>query len=204
MKAKASICISENDILIKSLEIAIGRIESMIDRGMDNSKKVLQNLVDKAINRIIEIKSDKKPPIKPDKNAKYYAELTVNLDIIDEPMIADPDVNNEDSSKRYTHDTIRELSYYNGEKKIDLGFVGSCMVHKGDIKIVAKMLRNLEETQGNVKFKAPLVLTAPTYNIIEELKKEGDWKILQNTPVLSLTILNLKILQDLNMIIFYI
>ena len=53
------------------------------------------------------------------------------------------------------------------------------MVHKGDIKIVAKMLRNLEEIGGKVEFKAPLVLTAPTYNIIEELKEEGDWEILQ-------------------------
>ena len=179
MKAKASICISEDDTLIKSLEIAIGRIQSMIDKGMDNSKKVLQSLVDKANNRIKEIKSGKKPPIKPDENAKYYAEFTVDLDIIDEPMIADPDVNNEDTSKRYTHDTIRELSYYKGKKKVDLGFVGSCMVHKGDIKIVAKMLRNLEEINGKVEFKAPLVLTAPTYNIIEELKEEGDWEILQ-------------------------
>ena len=44
-------------------------------------------------------------------------------------MIADPDVYIEDTSKRYTHDTIRELSYYKGKKKNDLGFVGSCMVH---------------------------------------------------------------------------
>ena len=56
-------------------------------------------------------------------------------------MIADPDVHNDDVSKRYTHDTIRELSFYEGKKIVDLGFVGSCMVHKGDIKIVAKMLR---------------------------------------------------------------
>ena len=40
-------------------------------------------------------------------------------------MIADRDVNNEDVSKRYTHDIIRELSYYEGEKVVDLGFVGS-------------------------------------------------------------------------------
>ena len=179
MKAKASICISEEDTLIRSLKIAIGRIQSMINNGMDNNKKVLQSLVDKADYRIKEIKSGKKPPIKPDENAKYYAEFIVDLDIIDEPMIADPDVNNDDTSKRYTHDTIRELSYYNGKKKVDLGFVGSCMVHKGDIKIVAKMLKNLEDVYGKVEFKAPLVLTAPTYNIIEELKKEGDWKILQ-------------------------
>ena len=179
MKAKASICISEDNTLIESLQIAIKRIQCMINKGMDNSKKVLQNLVNKANNRITEIKSGKKPPIKPDENAKYYAEFTVDLDIINEPMIADPDVNNEDTSKRYTHDTIRELSYYKGKKKIDLGFVGSCMVHKGDIKIVAKMLKNLEEIHGKVEFNAPLVLTAPTYNIIEELKEEGDWEILQ-------------------------
>ncbi len=94
-------------------------------------------------------------------------------------MIADPDVNNEDVSKRYTHDTIREISFYEGEKHIDLGFIGSCMVHKGDIKIVAKMLKNLENQYGKVEFKAPLVVTAPTYNIIDELKVEGDWEILQ-------------------------
>ena len=74
MKAKASICISEDDTLIESLVIAIGRIQSMIDKGMDNSKKVLHNLIEKANNRIEEVKSGKKPPIKPDKNAKYYAD----------------------------------------------------------------------------------------------------------------------------------
>ena len=53
------------------------------------------------------------------------------------------------------------------------------MVHKGDLKIVAQMLRNLEKKSGKVKFKAPLVVAAPTYNIIDELKEEGDWDILQ-------------------------
>ena len=94
-------------------------------------------------------------------------------------MIADPDVNNADVSKRYTHDTIRPISYYAADKKVDLGFVGSCMVHKGDIKIVAQMLKNLEAANGKVEFKAPLVVAAPTYNIIDELKAEGDWEILQ-------------------------
>ena len=118
MKAKASICISEDNTLIKSLQIAIERIQTMIDKGMDNSKNVLQSLIDKANIRIKEIKSGKKPAIKPDKNAKYYSQFTVDLDIIDEPMIADPDVKNEDTSKRYTHDTIRELSYYKGKKRL--------------------------------------------------------------------------------------
>ena len=179
MKAKASICISQNDTLIKSLNIAKDRIQIMIQKGMDNEGQVLQGLIDKANNRIEEIKTGKKPPLNPDENANYYAEFVVDLDVINEPMIADPDVHNEDVSKRYTHDTIRNLSFYEGKKHIDLGFVGSCMVHKGDIKIVAKMLKNIEENSGKVVFKAPLVVTAPTYNIIDELKEEGDWAILQ-------------------------
>ena len=179
MKAKASICISEPETLIQSLEIAKSRIQIMIDKEMDNEPQVLQGLIDLANKRIKEIETGEKPPLTPDDNAKYHAEFEVDLDIIDEPMIADPDVHNEDVSKRYTHDTIRELSFYEGKKHIDLGFVGSCMVHKGDIKIVSKMLKNLEELHGEVVFKAPLVLTAPTYNIIDELKEEGDWEVLQ-------------------------
>ncbi len=41
------------------------------------------------------------------------------------------------------------------------------------------MLKNLEKAQGKVEFKAPLVVAAPTYNIIDELKEEGDWDVLQ-------------------------
>ncbi|MEL7266119.1 MAG: bifunctional aconitate hydratase 2/2-methylisocitrate dehydratase, partial [Planctomycetota bacterium] len=179
MKAKASICISQDDTLIKSLEIARDRIQIMLDRGMDNEKAVLQGLINQANQRIKEIRSGDKPALAPDNNAKYFAEFEVDLGLIDEPMIADPDVHNDDVSKRYTHDTIRELSYYGGKKKVDLGFVGSCMVHKGDLKIVSQMLRNLEQQHGTVEFQAPLVVAAPTYNIIDELKEEGDWDLLQ-------------------------
>jgi len=179
MKAKASICISQDDTLIESLEIAKSRIQVMIDKGMENEAKTLHSLIAIADKRIAEIKSGEKPALRPDDNAKYAAEVVVDLDQIVEPMIADPDVNNIEVSKRYTHDTIRPISYYGSEKKVDLGFVGSCMVHKGDMKIVAQMLRNLEKTNGKVEFNAPLVVAAPTYNIIDELKEEGDWDILQ-------------------------
>ena len=179
MKAKASICISQDATLIESLEIAKSRIQVMIDKGMDNEKQVLQGLIDQADNRIAEISSGEKPALTPDAHAKYYREFVVDLDQVVEPMIADPDVNNDDVSKRYTHDTIRPVSYYEGVKKVDLGFVGSCMVHKGDLKIVSHMLRNLEKERGKVEFQAPLVVTAPTYNIIDELKEEGDWNTLQ-------------------------
>ena len=179
MKAKASICISEDDILIESLDIAKGRIQIMIDKGMDNEKQVLKGLINIANRRISEIKSGEKTSIKPDINANYFAKVVVDLDEIAEPMIADPDVNNDDVSKRYTHDTIRPLSFYGGIKKVDLGFVGSCMVHKGDMKILAQMLKNIEAIHGRVEFKSPLVVAPPTYNIVDELKAEGDWEVLQ-------------------------
>jgi aconitate hydratase 2 / 2-methylisocitrate dehydratase len=179
MKAKASICISEDDTLIESLEIAKSRIQIMIDKGMDNHNQVLQGLINKANKRIAEIRSGEKPALTPDANAKYYAEVEVDLDQIAEPMIADPDVNNKDVSKRYTHDTIRPLSFYGGDKKVDLGFIGSCMVHKGDMKILAQMLKNVEAQNGKVEFKAPLVVAPPTYNIVDELKAEGDWEVLR-------------------------
>ena len=179
MKAKASICISEDETLIESLEIAKSRIQIMIDKGMDNQAQVLKGLIEKADQRIKEIQTGENSALKPDENAKYSAEFVVDLDKIVEPMIADPDVHNEDVSKRYTHDILRPVSYYEGRKKVDLGFVGSCMVHKGDLKILSHMLMNLEKQSGRVEFKAPLIVAPPTYNIIDELKDEGDWKILQ-------------------------
>ena len=130
MKAKASICISDNNTLIESLKIAKNRIKIMIDKGMDNKNQMLKNLFDIAEKRIKEIQSGTKPPLTPDDNAKYSDEVVIDLNEIFEPMIADPDVNNIDVSKRYTHDTIRPISYYQAKKKVDLGFVGSCMVHK--------------------------------------------------------------------------
>lgn len=179
MKAKASICISEPETLIESLEIAKSRIQIMIDRGMDNDTQVLAGLIAKAQQRIEGLRSGDAPALLPDDNAKYAAEFVVDLDQIVEPMIADPDVNNDDVSKRYTHDTIRPISYYGGEKQVDLGFVGSCMVHKGDMQIISQMLRNIEKQHGTVEFKAPLVVAPPTYNIVNELKAEGDWEVLQ-------------------------
>jgi len=178
MKAKASICISEDATLVESLEIAKSRIQIMIDKGMENTAGTLQGLIDIADKRIAGIKSGETPALSPDADAKYFAEFVVDLDQIAEPMIADPDVNNADVSKRYTHDTIRPVSYYGGDKKVDLGFVGSCMVHKGDMKIIAQMLKNLEK-DGEIKFNAPLVVAPPTYNIVDELKAEGDWAVLQ-------------------------
>jgi aconitate hydratase 2/2-methylisocitrate dehydratase len=179
MKAKASICISNDETLIASLELAKSRIQIMIDKGMEHENGMLAKLIGIADQRIAQIRSGEKPALAPDENAKYFAEVVVDLDEIIEPMIADPDVNNADISKRYTHDTIRPISYYRAEKHVDLGFVGSCMIHKGDMKIISQMLKNLEKQEGKIEFQAPLVVAPPTYNIVDELKEEGDWSVLQ-------------------------
>ena len=47
--------------------------------------------------------------------------MVVDLDAIDEPMIADPDVNNDDVSKRYTHDVIRPGSFYKDKPVVVVG-----------------------------------------------------------------------------------
>ena len=41
------------------------------------------------------------------------------------------------------------------------------------------MLRNIEKQNGHVEFKIPLVIAPPTYNIVDELKAEGDWDVLK-------------------------
>ena len=63
MKAKASICISDDDTLIQSLEIAKSRIQIMIDKGKNNDRQVLQGLIDRADRRIEEIRSGEKPAL---------------------------------------------------------------------------------------------------------------------------------------------
>jgi len=73
------------------------------------------------------------------------------------------------------------------------------MVHKGDMKILAQMLKNIEKQQGKVEFKAPLVVAPPTYNIVDELKAEGDWEVLQNIQDLNLMIMRQKLLLVPNM-----
>jgi aconitate hydratase 2/2-methylisocitrate dehydratase len=62
----------------------------MIDKGMDNAKQVLKidSIADK---RIADIRSGEKPALTPDANAKYFAEVVIDLDIVEEPMIADPE-----------------------------------------------------------------------------------------------------------------
>ncbi|MEC7538708.1 MAG: aconitase family protein, partial [Pseudomonadota bacterium] len=65
MKAKASICISDDETLIESLEISKSRIQSMIDKGMDNEVQMLKGLIEIADKRIAEIHSGENPALTP-------------------------------------------------------------------------------------------------------------------------------------------
>ena len=123
------------------LEIARDRIQIMIEKGMDNDAQMLGGLIKIAETRINQIKSGEKPAIKPDSNAKYFAEVTVDLDLINEPMIADPDVNNIDISKRYTHDTIRPISFYDANKRL----IWDLLDHAWSIRAILKLLHKCYE-----------------------------------------------------------
>ena len=52
------------------------------------------------------------------------------------------------------------------------------MIHKGDMVLFLKCSRILRSNRAPW-FKAPLVVAPPTYNIVDELKEEGDWEVLQ-------------------------
>ena len=60
MKAKASVCISNDETLIGSLELAKSRIQIMIDKGMEHENGMLAKLIGIAEARIAQIKSGEK------------------------------------------------------------------------------------------------------------------------------------------------
>ena len=73
----------------------ISRVESVLqDSGVRWPRVELQSWLNESYLSIV--------LLRPDANAKYSSEVVVDLSLIDEPMIADPDVNNHDVSKRYT------------------------------------------------------------------------------------------------------
>lgn len=178
MKVKVLICILQDEMLIELLEIVKLCIQIMIDKGMENVVGMLQGLIVLVDKCIVEIWLGEKFVLVFNVNVKYFVEVEVDLDLIDELMIVDFDVNNVDVFKCYIYDIICFVFYYGVMKKVDLGFVGFCMVYKGDIKIVVQMLKNVEKVNGKVEFKVFLVVVVFIYNIIDELKVEGDWEIL--------------------------
>ena len=94
----------------------------MINKGMDNDAQMLQGLVDRADARIAQIKSGEKPALALDEDRSMPQKL-VDLDLINEPMIADPDVTNADVSKRYTRHNP-PVSFYNSKRRLIWALLG--------------------------------------------------------------------------------
>jgi len=69
----------------------------MIDKGMENQAGTLKGLIALADKRIEEVKSGTTPALSP-ATMLNTREVVIDLDVIDQPMIADPDVNNDDAS----------------------------------------------------------------------------------------------------------
>jgi len=106
----------------------------------------------------------KKPDIlKADANANYSTTIEIDLNELQEPVIACP--NDPDNVKLLSKEagtTIQEV------------FIGSCMTNIGHYRAAAKILENSGKT------KAKLWICPPTRMDEEVLKKEGYYKIFED------------------------
>ncbi len=100
--------------------------------------------------------------IKKDTDAKYFAEIEINLADITEPVLACPN----------DPDNVKLLSEVSGQK-IDEVFIGSCMTHVDHFKKIGKLLN--ESSHLPVK----LWITPPTVIDQDILKKEGFYRIFE-------------------------
>ena len=53
------------------------------------------------------------------------------------------------------------------------------MVHKGDMKILSPLLPLHKAQQGTVSFPSPLLFAPPPSPLLDVLKAEGDWEVLE-------------------------
>ncbi len=100
--------------------------------------------------------------ISADSNAEYADIIDINLDEINEPVVACPN----------DPDNVKRLSEVAGES-IDEVFIGSCMTNIGHYRAAAKVL------EGAGKNQARLWVCPPTRMDEEILKKEGYYAIFE-------------------------
>jgi aconitate hydratase 2/2-methylisocitrate dehydratase len=77
---------------------------------------------------------------------QYFAEVVIDLDLVEEPMIADPDVNNADVSKDIRMIRLDHFLFLRSEKKLILVLL--VLVWFWRFKILSKMLQNIDEQYG--------------------------------------------------------
>ncbi len=135
----------------------ISLLTNMIARGYKDPRTIGR--------RIQEMKKwlDKPEIITADPNAQYSSTIQINLDDLQEPVIACPN----------DPDNVKLLGQEAG-KGIQEVFIGSCMTNIGHYRAAAKILEN------SGKAKARLWICPPTRMDEDVLKKEGYYQIFED------------------------
>jgi aconitate hydratase 2/2-methylisocitrate dehydratase len=152
--AGATIKLSE-DKVVEFVKSNVSLMKKMIEEGYER-RETLEN-------RIKECEDWIKNPIllSRDENAEYKAILEIDLDEIDEPILACPN----------DPDDVKKLSEVAGTK-IDEVFIGSCMTNIGHFKAAGKIFEN----ESYIK-DTKIWLCPPTIMDAKVLKEEGFFNI---------------------------
>ncbi len=132
----------------------IALMEKMIEEGYQNAETLHR--------RIESCKEWLKNPVllRPDQNSEYAAVIEIDLDEIEEPLLACPN----------DPDDVKPLSEVAGDK-IDEIFIGSCMTNIGHFRAAGKIFENAGYLPTRIW------LTPPTKMDRRQLIKEGYYSI---------------------------
>lgn len=128
-------------------------LRELADRGYESSETLIKRA--KEMEDWIENES----LLEKDENAQFFETLEINLDEIDEPILACPN----------DPDDVKLLSELKGTK-VDEVFIGSCMTHIGHFRALGKII------EGE-KVKSKLWVCPPTAMDREILREEGLYSI---------------------------
>ncbi len=154
--AGCSIKLSENTVT-EYLESNIALLKNMIARGYKDYHTLSRRI--KAMEKWLA----NPKLIKADQDASYSEIIDINLDELNEPILACPN----------DPDNVKLLSEVAGESVQEV-FIGSCMTNIGHYRAAAKILK---DTGTN---KARLWVCPPTRMDEDVLKKEGYYKIFED------------------------
>ncbi|MBN2429111.1 MAG: bifunctional aconitate hydratase 2/2-methylisocitrate dehydratase [Deltaproteobacteria bacterium] len=158
-RSAAACCIKLSEMSIrKSLRSNVALLERMVEEGYEDSGALKE--------RISEMKRWLKKPelLSADANADYAETLEIDLDALEEPLVACPN----------DPDDVRPLSEVAGTPVEDV-FIGSCLTNIGHFRAAAEIWRG---AQFNPKVR--IWLCPPTRLDYLKLKEEGLFPIFAN------------------------
>ncbi|MDY0131593.1 MAG: bifunctional aconitate hydratase 2/2-methylisocitrate dehydratase [Desulforegulaceae bacterium] len=151
--AAATIKLSE-EMVTEFLESNICFLRELADRGYMDKSALIQR------SKEMEAWVENKSLLRRDKDADFIEKLEINLDELNEPVLACPN----------DPDDVKLLSELSGTK-IDEVFIGSCMTHIGHFRALAKIV------EGKTA-KSKLWVCPPTEMDKDILRNEGVYSIL--------------------------